>query len=82
MVWSDSIVLVDNYGQDTVHFPGAVPDHEGISTLWATADDSASFNLSISTRACTDDMSGEPFPLTARYLHGIRTRVGCAVPLR
>jgi putative lipoprotein len=82
-MWPDSVVLVADYGADTVRFPAAEPEVlETGRSLWALEAGSRSLSLVISPEPCQDDMSGAEFPATIQYvLDSLITRRGCGTPL-
>ena len=83
-MWPDSVVLVANYGEDTLRFPSAVP--ESLPTgrrIWDLQAGGRSLSLAISPEPCQDDMSGAAFPATVQYvLDRLNTRRGCGTPLQ
>ena len=84
-VWPDSVVLVENYGADTLRFPGAAPEVDSATArrLWSLKSGERELTLAIASAPCQDDMSGEPFPATVQYvLDRLTTRRGCGMPLR
>ena len=82
-MWPDSVVLVADYGADTVRFPAVEPEVlETGGSLWALEAGSRSLSLAISPEPCQDDMSGAEFPATIQYvLDSLITRRGCGTPL-
>lgn len=82
-MWPDSIVLVANYGEDTLRFPPTAP--EVLPTgrrLWSLEAGGRSLSLAISPEPCRDDMSGAEFPATIQYvLDSLATLRGCGTPL-
>ncbi len=82
-IWPDSVVLVTDYGADTIRFPAVVPEVlETGRRLWALEAGSRSLALAISPEPCQDDMSGAAFPATVQYdLDSLVTRRGCGTPL-
>jgi membrane-bound inhibitor of C-type lysozyme len=84
-VWPDSVVLVENYGADTLRFPGAVPEVDSATSrrLWSLKSGEHELTLAIASSPCHDDMSGEPFESTVQYvLDRLTVRRGCGNPLR
>lgn len=83
-MWPDSVVLVTDYGEDTLRFPPAIP--ESLPTgrrIWDLQAGGRSLSLAISPEPCRDDMSGAAFPATVQYvLDRLNTRRGCGTPLR
>ncbi|HSE28047.1 MAG TPA: hypothetical protein VLA95_07425 [Gemmatimonadales bacterium] len=82
-MWPDSVVLVANYGADTLRFPPAEPEvlPDG-RRLWGLQAGSRSLSLAISPEPCRDDMSGAAFPATIQYvLDSLTTLRGCGTPL-
>jgi len=82
-MWPDSVVLVANYGADTVRFPAAEPKVlEDGRRLWDLKAGARTLSLAISPEACRDDMSGAEFPATIQYvLDRLTTLRGCGTPL-
>jgi uncharacterized membrane protein len=82
-MWADSVVLITDYGKDTLRF--AAVDPEVLPTgrrLWDLAAGRRSLSLAISPDPCRDDMSGAAFPATVQYvLDRLNTRRGCGTPL-
>ena len=84
-VWPDSVVLVENYGADTLRFPGGAPEVDSATArrFWSLKSGERELTLAIGTEPCRDDMSGEPFAATVQYvLDRLTTRRGCGMPLR
>ena len=83
-MWPDSVVLVADYGEDTLRFPSVTP--ESLPTgrrIWDLQAGGRSLSLAISPEPCQDDMSGASFPATVQYvLDRLNTRRGCGTPLR
>ncbi len=82
-MWPDSVVLITDYGTDTLRF--AAVDPEVLPTgrrLWDLVAGGRSLSLAISPDPCRDDMSGAAFPATVQYvLDRLNTRRGCGTPL-
>ncbi len=81
--WPDSVVLVTDYGADTVRFPAAAPEvQEDGRRHWDLRAGDRALSLTISPGRCRDDMSGAEFPATVRYvLDSLVTLRGCGTPL-
>jgi putative lipoprotein len=82
-MWPDSVVLVANYGADTVRFPAAAPEVlEDGRRHWGLRAGGRTFSLAISPEPCRDDMSGAAFPATIQYvLDSLPALRGCGTPL-
>jgi putative lipoprotein len=82
-MWPDSVILVADYGTDTLRFPAVEPEVLGTGRrLWALEAGGRSLSLAISAEPCQDDMSGAGYPATIQYvLDSLTTRRGCGTPL-
>lgn len=83
-MWPDSVILVANYGADTVRFPAVEPEVlETGRRQWDLRAGGRSLSLAISPEPCRDDMSGAAFPATIQYvLDSLPALRGCGTPLR
>ena len=69
VVWPDSVVLVADYGKDTLHFPVAPsePAPDTTHAAWNIQAGGRTLMLTILREACADDMSGEGFTHRVEY---------------
>lgn len=84
-VWRDSVVLVNNYGADTLRFPGGTPEVDSATgrRFWSLTAGERELTLAIAAAPCRDDMSGEAFESTVQYvLDRLTTRRGCGRALQ
>jgi uncharacterized membrane protein/membrane-bound inhibitor of C-type lysozyme len=83
VVWPDSVVLVANYGEDTLLFPLLPPEPhpDTVHAAWNIQAGGRTLMLTILRQPCADDMSGEPWTHQVEYLLDSTRLRGCGKAL-